>query len=314
MHSVHQDALTLFLWIFWWVMLCVAHIILSNKLTPLFCCCHFFPEQGHRSDLLRDCPAPQVQDGLVNVNSTKVSSLLPTPAVSTKKSGDRVRDPLPCVVYGSSCHTADYLTEMKDSEDSVSCPKYICKSPPPPPPPPYGFHRHLRRAQTSAVNRIVSFEKWLSPHIRSNCPQQKSTLRLLYLMGGGKCHLPFNHLMEFCGAPSPLETFTLKTSWVVTWVFLFQELMELPPSFVCLIECHLKSSLMLDYQPYMMLYLMMQIWDEYPYLKVAVNVSSLITASMSNTRVLGHSHQESLTQFLTTLLLLLPSHNVNGNI
>jgi hypothetical protein len=60
--------------------------------------------------------------------------------------------------------------------------------------------------------------------------------------------------MEFGGALSSSETFTLKTSLVVTSVFLSQELMGLPPSFVCLVEFHLKLSFMLDYQQYTMLY------------------------------------------------------------
>ncbi len=40
------------------------------------------------------------------------------------------------------------------------------------------FHRRLRRARKSAVNRISTFEKWLSPPIRSKFPSQKLTLRL----------------------------------------------------------------------------------------------------------------------------------------
>jgi hypothetical protein len=60
--------------------------------------------------------------------------------------------------------------------------------------------------------------------------------------------------MEFGGAPSLFETFTLKTRLGVTSVFLSQELMGLPHSFICLMVFHLKSSLMLDYQQYMMLY------------------------------------------------------------
>jgi len=46
--------------------------------------------------------------------------------------------------------------------------------------------------------------------------------------------------MELVGAPSQSETFTLKTSLVVTLVFLSQEMMGLPPSFGCLVEFHLK--------------------------------------------------------------------------
>ncbi len=108
--------------------------------------------------------------------------------------------------------------------------------------------------ETIAVNRIVSLEKLLSPPIRSKCPPQKLTLRLWFLMGGGICSLQYYHQMEFGGAPSLFKTFTLKIRLGVTSVFLFQELMGLPHSFVCLVVFHLKSSLMLDYQQYMMLY------------------------------------------------------------
>ena len=73
---------------------------------------------------------------------------------------------------------------------------------------------------------------------------------------------------------------------------------------------------MLDYQPYTMLDALSHCANlrQVSLSRSSSNVSSLIMGSMSNMRVLGHSHQESLTQFLTTLLLLLPSHNVNGNI
>jgi hypothetical protein len=78
----------------------------------------------------------------------------------------------------------------------------------------------------------------------------------LFLMGGGggKCHLQYYHQMEFGGDPSLSKTLTLKTRLGVTSVFLSQELMGLPHSFVCLVVFHLKSSLILDYQQYMMLY------------------------------------------------------------
>jgi len=39
------------------------------------------------------------------------------------------------------------------------------------------FHRRLHRARKTTVNRISTFEKWLSPPIRSKCPMQKSILR-----------------------------------------------------------------------------------------------------------------------------------------
>jgi hypothetical protein len=106
--------------------------------------------------------------------------------------------------------------------------------------------------ETSAVNRIGSFKKLLSPPIGSKCPPQKLTLQL-FLMGVVKCHLQYVHLMEFSGAQSLPKTFTLMTSLVVTLVFLSQELKGLHPSFVCLVAFHSKSSPMLDYQQYMML-------------------------------------------------------------
>ncbi len=76
-----------------------------------------------------------------------------------------------------------------------------------------------------------------------------------------------------------------------------QELMGLPPSFVCLVEFHLISYLMLDYQQYMMLYIIVKNWDKLLFVEVTENVFSQIMASKSHTHVLGHSHQESPTLF-----------------
>ena len=69
--------------------------------------------------------------------------------------------------------------------------------------------------------------------------------------GGGKMSPP---IRPPDGAQSLTKTFTLMTSLVVTLVFLSQESKGLHPSFVCLVAFHSKSSLMLDYQQYMMLY------------------------------------------------------------
>ncbi len=98
--------------------------------------------------------------------------------------------------------------------------------------------------------------------------------------------------MEFDGAPSLFRTFMLKTRLGATSVFLSQELMGLPHSFVCLMVFHWKSSLMLDCQQYMMLYGIVNKWGESHCLKVTKNASSPITVSMSHMRVLGHSHQD----------------------
>ncbi len=166
--------------------------------------------------------------------------------------------------------------------------------------------------EKSTVNRIVSLEKLSSPPIRSKCPPQKLTLRLLFLMGGGVCHLQYYHQMEFGGAPSLFETFKLKIRLGVTSDFLSQELMGLPHSFICLVVFHLKSSLMLDYQQYMMLYAIVNNWGKSHCLAVTKNASSLITVSMSHMRVLGHSHQETPRLFSPIHLSFMQSHNVIG--
>ena len=172
---------------------------------------------GRQSDFLRDCPAPQVQECLVIENSTKMSSLLPTPAVSTKKSGDRVCDPLPCVVYGSSCHTADYLTEKKDSEDSVSCPKYICKSPSPRTcvhviskscanssrhtqcaavanldARPYVFHRRLRRAQNKRNKQDRLLRDMVVPPHQVKLSTTEIDSEIIVFDGGGQMSPPIH--------------------------------------------------------------------------------------------------------------------------
>ena len=41
-------------------------------------------------------------------------------------------NPLSRVAFGSRCHTADYLKETKDVDNSVPCPMYSLLKPPPP--------------------------------------------------------------------------------------------------------------------------------------------------------------------------------------
>ena len=89
--------------------------------------------------------------------------------------------------------------------------------------------------ETSTVNRIGSFEKLLSPPLKMSTTEINFEI-FVFDGGGGRCHLQYDHQMELVGAASQSETFTLKTSLVVT----FQEMMGLPPSFGCLVEFHLK--------------------------------------------------------------------------
>ena len=60
-------------------------------------------------------------------------SLLKPHRVSTNIKSDRVHcDPLSCVASGSRCHTADYLKEMKDVDESLPGLMYSPLKPPPP--------------------------------------------------------------------------------------------------------------------------------------------------------------------------------------
>ena len=102
----------------------------------MFILINFFPEQGCRNDLLskRDGVLPQDPDDRHLLNSTKTkSSLVSTPGFSTNIISDRVHcNPLLPVASGSRCHTADYLNETKDGDNSVPCPMdSLSKSPPP---------------------------------------------------------------------------------------------------------------------------------------------------------------------------------------
>jgi len=132
------------------------------------------------------------------------SSLLKSPTITTNIKSDSVHcNPLSCVASGSRCRTADYLNEKKGVDASVpSCLMYSHSKPPPPWVHLFSkscansslctqcasvasadahcatvFHRRLHRARKTTVNRISTFEKWLSPPIRSKCPMQKSILR-----------------------------------------------------------------------------------------------------------------------------------------
>jgi hypothetical protein len=183
-----------------------------------------FSEQGHPNDLLTrvDGHVPQYPDDRNLINSKMIMrSLVSTPGFSTNLKSDRVHwDPLSRVAYGSRCHTADYLKETKDVDDSVPCPMNSLSKPPPPHGSmcspsqvqtplsahsvrlllllmlivPLYFIAVFAVQETSTVNRIGSYEKLLSPPLRSKCPPQKLTLRLLFLTGGVQCHLQYDLL------------------------------------------------------------------------------------------------------------------------
>ena len=79
---------------------------LSIQLINFIC----FQEQGRRNDLYSKCVSPVPQD------------LMSTPGIFKNIKSDSVHcNPLSCVAYGSRCHTADYLKEMKDVDSSVPC-------------------------------------------------------------------------------------------------------------------------------------------------------------------------------------------------
>jgi hypothetical protein len=123
------------------------------------------------------------------------SSLLKSPTVSTNIKSDSVHcDPLSCVASRSRCHTADYLNVTNGVDASIPCLMYSHSKLPPPWVHVFSkscsnsslrtqcasvasadahcatvFHRCLCRARKKRVNRISTFEKWLSPPIRSKC-------------------------------------------------------------------------------------------------------------------------------------------------
>jgi hypothetical protein len=77
---------------------------LSIQLINFIC----FQDQGRRNDLYSKCVSPVPQD------------LMTTPGISKIiKSASVHCHPLSCVAYGSRCHTADYLKEMKVVDSSV---------------------------------------------------------------------------------------------------------------------------------------------------------------------------------------------------
>jgi hypothetical protein len=242
----------------------------------------FFSEQGRRNDLStrHDGPVPQDTDNSIIINSTRTRSLISTPGSPTNIISDRVHcDSLSLVVSGSRCHTADYLKETKDAEDSLPCPMYCLSKPPPPWAHvfsksstnsslrtqcatvasvdafcPSVFHRCLCRARHKRRKQDCLLREIVIPSNQVKMFTTEIDSEIIVFDEGGICHLQYNHQMEFGGAPSLFKTFTLKTRLGVTSVFLSPELMGLPHTFVCLVVFHLKSSLMLDYQQYMILY------------------------------------------------------------
>jgi hypothetical protein len=140
----------------------------------------------HTADYLKEM---KVVDSSVPCLS---SSLLKSPTVSTNIKSDSVHcDPLSCVASGSRCHTADYLNVTNSVDASIPCLMYSHSKPPPPgsrcsPSPaqtplsahsvhlllllmlivPLYFIAVFAVQEKNAVNRISTFEKWLSPPIR----------------------------------------------------------------------------------------------------------------------------------------------------
>ncbi len=100
----------------------------------MFILFNFCQEQGRCNDLLSKCdgPIPQHFEDRHLINSPKMMrSIVSTPGFSTNIISDRVHcDPLSCMASGSRCHTADYLKETKDVDDSVPCLMYSLSKPP----------------------------------------------------------------------------------------------------------------------------------------------------------------------------------------
>jgi hypothetical protein len=69
---------------------------------------------------------PQDPDDSIIINNTRMRSLASTPGSPTNIISDRVHcNTLSLVASRSRCHTADYLKETKDVEDSLPCPMQI---------------------------------------------------------------------------------------------------------------------------------------------------------------------------------------------
>jgi hypothetical protein len=100
----------------------VSLIVLASFFTPInstnVYIFIFFQEQGCCHDLFSKGISPVPQDDSLLINSTKtIRSLLSTPGISKNIKSDSVHcNPLSCVAFGSRCHTADYLKEMKDMD------------------------------------------------------------------------------------------------------------------------------------------------------------------------------------------------------
>ena len=96
----------------------LAPIIFTIQVTQGFFLFNFFLEQGRRIDLLTrhdgHVPLHPNDRNLINSNMM-MRSLVSTPGLSTNIKSDSVHcNPLSRVTYGSRCHTADYLKDMKD--------------------------------------------------------------------------------------------------------------------------------------------------------------------------------------------------------
>ncbi len=103
------------------------------------------------------------------------------------------------------------------------------------------FHCHLCRARTKHCKKDrLLWEIVVPPTQVKMSTTEIDTEIIVFDRGGGQMSPPIWPPDGIGGAPSQSETFTLKTILVVTSVFLSQELMGLPPSFVCLVKFHLK--------------------------------------------------------------------------
>jgi hypothetical protein len=180
----------------------------------------FFPEQGHRNDLLtrHDGPVPQDPHKSIIINSTRTRSLLSTSGSPTNIISDTVHcNPLSFVASGSRCHTADYLKETKDAEDSLLCPMYCLLNPPSPgsmcspspvqtPPSthsvpllpllmlfiPLYFIVIFVVRETSAINRIGSFKILSSPPTQVKMSTTEIDSEIIVFGWGGGVYVTSN--------------------------------------------------------------------------------------------------------------------------
>ncbi len=182
----------------------------------------FFPDQGHCNDLLtrRDGPVPQDPNNSIIINSTRTRSLISLPGSPTNIISDRVHcDPLSLVASGSRCHTADYLKETKDEEDSLPCPMYCLSKPPPPWVHvfskssansslrtqcaavasvdafcPSVFHRHLHRVRNKCCKQDCLLRDIVIPSNQVKMSTTEVDSEIIVFDGGGYiCHLQYYH-------------------------------------------------------------------------------------------------------------------------